>query len=60
MNAIVYREERIKRGSQSAVAKALGVTQNTISRRETGSVPVTREAWLSLRALPETRAATTK
>jgi len=48
MTADQYRAERIRRGTQGEVAQALGVARNTIARRETGSIPITREAWLAL------------
>jgi hypothetical protein len=47
-----YRSERQKRGSQKGVALSLGVDWRTIQRREAGDVPITREAWLALCALP--------
>ena len=53
MTATEYRAERRKRGTQHAVAAALGVHQVTIARRETGAQPINREAELALLALPE-------
>lgn len=53
LNAIKYKLARILRGTQTEVAMLLGVTQVTISRRETGRVPVTKEMWLAIMALPE-------
>lgn len=49
-----YKAERMKRGTQTEVAEALGVLRVTVSKRETRG-PVTREAWLALLALPERR-----
>jgi hypothetical protein len=46
-----YKRERMKRGTQAAVAARLQVQRVTIARRETTG-PVTREAWLALCALP--------
>jgi hypothetical protein len=53
MTATEYRAERRKRGTQHAVAAALGVHQVTIARRETGAQPINREAELALLALPQ-------
>ena len=53
MTATEYRAARKKRGTQHAVAVALGVHQVTIARRETGAQPINREAALALLALPE-------
>ena len=53
MTADEYRDARKKRGTQHAVAAALGVHQVTIARRETGAQPINREAELALLALPE-------
>lgn len=48
MTARQYRAERLKRGSQSQVAKLLGIDPQTISRRERGELPINREAELAL------------
>lgn len=49
-----YQRERKLRGTQVAVATALGVTRETVSRRETGDSqsPISRESWLALLSLP--------
>lgn len=52
MKAARYKEERKKRGTQQAVADALGVHQVTIARRETGVIPITRESEVALLSLP--------
>lgn len=52
MNAAAYKAERERRGTQEEVAALLGVSRVTIARRETGTRPVSREAWLALLALP--------
>ena len=52
MTAAAYKAKRLQRGTQQDVAKLLGVTRVTIARRETGSRPVTLEAWLALLSLP--------
>lgn len=52
MTPAQYTAERRKRGSQRAVAALLGVSHITVARRETGVIPVTREAELALSALP--------
>ena len=56
MTAADYKNEREKRGTQEEVAALLGVSRVTIARRETGTRPVIREAWLALLALPKKRA----
>jgi len=48
-----YKSAREQRGTQAAVAEALGVDRVTIARRETGGQIITREAWLALQALPK-------
>ena len=48
-----YKSERKLRGTQETVAVQLGVTRETIARRETGTQPINREAWLALNALPK-------
>jgi len=57
MNATDYQRERQLRGTQTVVAAQLGVAQETVSRRETGALSVTQEAWLALCALPKKRKA---
>ena len=56
MTAAGYKSERERRGTQEEVAALLGVSRVTIARRETGTRPVIREAWLALLALPKKRA----
>lgn len=56
MTAAEYKAERERRGTQEEVAALLGVSRVTIARRETGTRPVIREAWLALLALPKKRA----
>ncbi len=51
MSPAEYKAEREKRGTQKEVASLLGVSRVTIARRETGTRPVIREAWLALLAL---------
>lgn len=50
--AIEYRTQRLRRGSQEAIAEALGLQRVTITRRENGKRRVTREAMLALLTLP--------
>lgn len=50
-----YKTEREMRGTQEEVAALLGVSRVTIARRETGTRPVIREAWIALLALPKKR-----
>jgi len=52
MTAAAYKAKRIQCGTQQEVAKLLGVTRVSIARRETGTRPVTFEAWLALLSLP--------
>ena len=56
MNAAQYKTERERRGTQAEVAAALGVSRVAVARRETGTRPVSREAWLALLSLPKKRA----
>lgn len=55
MNSETYKLERQLRGTQTTVAAQLGVRQATVSDRENGSTPITREAELALLALPKKR-----
>jgi hypothetical protein len=55
MNSQEYKTQRELRGTQVEVAEKLGTTQVTIARRETGVVPITREAELALLSLPKKR-----
>jgi DNA-binding XRE family transcriptional regulator len=57
MNAADYKTQRKLRGTQIEVAELLEVYQQTISRREAGTAPVTREAWLALLSLPKKKKA---
>jgi transcriptional regulator with XRE-family HTH domain len=50
--ASLYRLARKARGTQTAVAEALGIRRVTIMRRETSRSTVTREAMLALLTLP--------
>jgi transcriptional regulator with XRE-family HTH domain len=53
MTALEYQHTRELRGTQEEVARLLGTTQTTIWRREHGRVPITKQSWLALLALPE-------
>jgi DNA-binding transcriptional regulator YdaS (Cro superfamily) len=55
MTAMAYKATRELRGSQVAVARLLGVHSVTISKRECGVQPVSREAELALLTLPKKR-----
>ena len=46
--ASAYSEARKAIGTQTAVAKLLGVARSTVARREAGAMPVTREAMLAM------------
>ena len=50
--ATEYRAQRLRRGSQEAIAELLGLQRVTITRRENGKRRVTREAMLALLTLP--------
>ena len=52
MTAARYRAERRRRGTQEDVARLLRVSRVTVARRESGRIPITREAWLALLSLP--------
>lgn len=52
MTAAKYKSERQRRGSQEKVAALLGVSRQSIARRETGAQVITREAALALCSLP--------
>lgn len=55
MTPTLYKAERMKRGlSQAALAELVGVSRGCINYREAGHprYPITREAWLSVKALP--------
>lgn len=55
MSAAEYKSERQLRGTQVSVAAQLGVTQATMSLREAGTSPITREMMLAISALPKMR-----
>jgi hypothetical protein len=55
MTAENYKAERKLRGTQTGVAAQLGVTQPTMSLRESGTSPITREMMLAICALPKLR-----
>ena len=52
MTPYKYKSEREKRGTQAEVARLLATNRVTLARRETGTTPITREAWLALLSLP--------
>lgn len=51
MKPLAYKVYREKLGTQAAVANALGVTRETISRRENGVDPISVESELAIRFL---------
>ena len=55
LTASLYRLARKARGTQTAVADALGIRRVTIMRRETARSTVTLEAMLALLTLPVIR-----
>jgi DNA-binding transcriptional regulator YdaS (Cro superfamily) len=48
-----YAAIRQVHGSQRAVALRLGVSHITLARRETGKLPISREAELAIKSLPK-------
>mgnify|MGYP003902325171 CR=1 FL=1 len=50
-----YKQERKARGTQQAVADLLEVHRVTVAKRESGEIPVTREAWLALLSLAKSK-----
>jgi phage terminase Nu1 subunit (DNA packaging protein) len=48
-----YSKLRRKVGTKTQVARLLEVALRTVQRREDGGIPVTKEAWLALKALAE-------
>ena len=52
LNRTEHQRARKARGTQTAVADALGIQRVTIMRRETARTTVTREAMLALLTLP--------
>ena len=55
MSPADYKRERTARGTQESVAALLSVDHTTLARRETGALPITREAELALLSLPKTK-----
>lgn len=55
MTPTEYQRARQLRGTQSSVAALLGIDPQTISRRERGEIPVTREAAMALASLRKPR-----
>ncbi len=53
MSPYDYRHRRVLLGySQSSLAGTLGLSRETVSRRESGSLPITQEAALAILAIP--------
>lgn len=50
-----YKSARERIGTQEDVAAMLGLNRVTIARRETGALPITREAELAITALKKRR-----
>jgi DNA-binding XRE family transcriptional regulator len=55
MTAEQYKAIRERIGTQEEIAKKLGLNRVTIARRETGTLPITREAELAITALKKRR-----
>lgn len=58
MNATDYQAKRLALGyTQAALAEALGISRETVTRREAGDPrnPISREAELALSALPKAK-----
>ncbi len=54
-NSGSYRKIRKAIGTQQTVADRLGIDRVTVARRETGALPITREAALAILSLNETQ-----
>jgi DNA-binding XRE family transcriptional regulator len=50
-----YQQERKQRGTQESVAALLQISRVTVARRETGELPINREAELAILSLPKKR-----
>lgn len=55
MTAAQYKAKRKKVGTWKTVAELLGLNLSTIARREAGTLPITKEAILSIKFLAATR-----
>ena len=55
MTAAEYKFARTRLGTQAEVAAWLGISRETIARRETGALLITTEAALALSSLPKTK-----
>jgi transcriptional regulator with XRE-family HTH domain len=52
--AIAYKNYRLAIGmTATEIAGHLGVTRETISRREAGTMPISKEAWLAIQQVGE-------
>lgn len=51
MTPAQYKAARERIGTQEEVAVMLGLNRVTIARRETGALPITREAEIAIKAL---------
>lgn len=51
MTSAQYKTLRQRLGTQSEVARRLGVARSTVARRETGAMLITPEAALAIMAL---------
>ncbi len=53
MTAAEYKTIRQRLGTQAEVAARLGLHRVTIAKREAGTIPITTEAAIAIRALPK-------
>ncbi len=53
MNGAEYKTARQHLGTQAEVAARLGLHRVTIAKREAGTIPVTTEAAIAIRAIPK-------
>jgi DNA-binding XRE family transcriptional regulator len=53
MTALEYKRLRGRLGTQAAVAARLGLHRVTIAKREAGTILITAEAAIAIRALPK-------
>jgi len=60
MSPVEYKRLRKKAGTQREVAHVLGISRETVARRESGAYPIDPEAALAIRALAEKGAVRTE
>jgi DNA-binding XRE family transcriptional regulator len=56
VTAAAYKSARERLGTQAEVAARLGLHRVTIAKREAGTIPITTEAAIAIRAIPKQNA----